>query len=95
MTIETARDQVEPETDRDPDPPYLEPELFPVVMVYLTIKLDQGRGWTVAAAVQDQTGKNTIRRWGRSGGSIAHGATKCADDLAEAYQLATDALGPF
>lgn len=79
-----------------PDPPesYDEPERFPVVMIYMTIKVDHNRGWTDSVRVQTPDGKTTIRSWGRSGGSLIAGLYKAVDDLTEAWRLAAH-VEPF
>lgn len=74
--------------------PPSEEELFPVVMVYLTIKLDHSRGWSNAVRVQTPDGANVLRSWGRSGGSLSHGLAKTIDDLTTAYQMGAR-IGPF
>lgn len=72
-----------------------EPELFPVVMIYITGKLDVGRGWSVTCSVQTADGKNVMNRWGRQGGSIEHGRQKMLADLDTAYGMAMESMQAF
>lgn len=82
--------------DDDDTSPDLDPEAetYPVVMIYMTVKVDHARGWTNSVRVQTPDGTHCLRSWGRSGGSLVHGMQKIIDDLQTGYRIAAR-IAPF
>lgn len=81
--------------DDDTSPDLDDPnQLFPTVMIYMTVRVDHSRGWSNAIRVQTPDGSHCLRSWGRSGGSLTHGLQKILDDLQEGYRIAAR-IAPF
>lgn len=80
------------QTDLDP---YSEPETYPVLMVYCTIRLSSRGGWTQSVRIMTPDGAGAIDNRGTSGGNVAAGKPKMIKRLEDALDVAFECLDPF
>lgn len=83
---------IQPQPDLDPVNP---DELFPEMMIYMTVRLHADGRWSDNIKVQTPDGRCNVANYGRSGGFMLYGEGKCVDDLRTAFIHAMESLEPF
>lgn len=74
---------------------YDEPELFPELMIYFTVRLAADGRWSNHIRVCPPNGGGATYSHGRSGGIMLAGKRKILKDLDDAFEIAREYLEPF
>lgn len=74
---------------------YEQPELFPEILVYMTVRICSDGRWTDSVRVSTPDNRTTLAKYGRGGGILLSGEGKCIADLQTAFVHAFEALEPF
>lgn len=74
---------------------YDQPELFPELMIYFTVRLNADGKWSNHVRISTPNGGNTLNSYGRSGGILLSGKRKMMKDLDDAFEMAREYLEPF
>lgn len=72
-----------------------EPELFPELMIYFTVRLAADGRWSNHVRICTPNGGDTVKSHGRSGGILLAGHRKIMKDLDDAFEIAREYLEPF
>lgn len=82
-------------TQPDDEIGFDQPELFPEIMIYFTVRLGKGGTWSDHVRISTPDGRETLISHGRSGGILLAGRRKMSKDFDDALATATEYLQPF